>query len=161
MTTALPADFPYKDIYLRCRPKHSRFDDFDMRHPSMDTGKRAKIFAPFDALAGFYEMILSKEVAYVPKRIPDEDRADDLDRKLNLLSRLIRNTNDARERQIRLYVTYYVPCDDILSDAYGTLGQYVIKSGICMGVSFPLRRLRLDTGDIDFDDIYAITINNV
>ena len=50
---AMPADFQYRDVALRGRPRHERTDAFRARHPQMDVGRRAKIFAPFDALKGF------------------------------------------------------------------------------------------------------------
>ena len=53
----MPSDFKYKNAFLAGRPKHARTDRFRIRHPEMDHGKRAKIFAPFDALRGFDEAI--------------------------------------------------------------------------------------------------------
>ena len=41
----------------------SRNDSFRLRHPSMDPGKRAKIFAPFDALAGFSDALAAVDAA--------------------------------------------------------------------------------------------------
>ena len=58
---AIPEGFRYRDIYLQGRPRHDRYDDFSIRHPRMDVGRRAKIFAPFDALRGFSAQILAKE----------------------------------------------------------------------------------------------------
>ena len=49
----MPENFKYRETYLAGRPRHGRFDSFALRHPRMDTGRRAKIFAPFDALKGF------------------------------------------------------------------------------------------------------------
>ena len=50
---AMPVDFRYREVFLKGRPRHDRYDPFRIRHPSMDRGHRAKIFAPFDALKGF------------------------------------------------------------------------------------------------------------
>ena len=50
--------FPYLRILMRGRPE--RRED-DPKHPSMDRGHRAKIFAPFDALEGFSEMVGQKD----------------------------------------------------------------------------------------------------
>lgn len=58
---AMPADFRYRDVFLKGKPQHDRFDLFRIRHPSMDVGRRAKIFSPFDALKGFNEAIASKD----------------------------------------------------------------------------------------------------
>lgn len=53
----MPPDFKYLDVYQKGKPTHDRYDRFSIRHPRMDPGKRAKIFAPFDALRGFSEAI--------------------------------------------------------------------------------------------------------
>ena len=53
----IPADFPYEKILQKGRPQHDGADPFRIRHPKMETGKRAKIFAPFDALRGFSDAI--------------------------------------------------------------------------------------------------------
>ena len=60
----MPEDFRYKDVYLKGKPQHSKTDPFRLRHPSMDVRKRAKIFAPFDALKGFSEAVAAKDVLY-------------------------------------------------------------------------------------------------
>ena len=52
----VPVDFPYLNALLLGRPRHT-MDDFSFRHPQMDQGKRAKVFAPFDALDGYGESI--------------------------------------------------------------------------------------------------------
>ena len=64
----MPADFKYKKIFLAGRPKHEPYDAFRRKHPEMEPGHRAKIFAPFDALKGFKECIASKQVPYEKKR---------------------------------------------------------------------------------------------
>lgn len=57
----MPADFPYRDVLAKGRPRHDRLDSFRIRHPQMDPGRRAKLFAPFDALRGFSEAIRKAE----------------------------------------------------------------------------------------------------
>ena len=56
----MPADFGYREVFLRGKPKHERLDPFSVRHPKMDVGHRAKIFAPFDALKGFDEALAAQ-----------------------------------------------------------------------------------------------------
>ena len=56
----MPAGFRYKEIFLRGKPFHAQTDAFRIRHPGMDVGKRAKIFAPFNALRGFNEAVAAK-----------------------------------------------------------------------------------------------------
>ena len=48
-----PKNFKYKDVLTRGQPHHEPFDSFRLKHPSMPLSRRAKIFAPFDALRGF------------------------------------------------------------------------------------------------------------
>ena len=53
----MPPDFPYREVLQKGKPQHDRLDPFRIRHPRMDPGRRAKIFAPFDALKGFDDVI--------------------------------------------------------------------------------------------------------
>ena len=53
----MPISFRYKTLFLMGRPRHEKYDDFWRKHPPMDHVHRAKIFAPFDALAGFDDII--------------------------------------------------------------------------------------------------------
>ena len=59
----MPSAFRYRDVFLKGKPRHERYDAFRIRHPEMDPGRRAKIFAPFDALQGFGEEITLAEKA--------------------------------------------------------------------------------------------------
>ena len=52
--------FPYLQALFQQRPRH-RMDEFEFQHPPMEREKRAKIFAPFDALRGFSAAILEKK----------------------------------------------------------------------------------------------------
>ena len=60
----MPDDFRYRDIAVRGRPQHRRFDDFSIKHPPMDLTRRAKIFRPFDALKGFNDEIEDTELSF-------------------------------------------------------------------------------------------------
>ena len=72
----MPEGFRYAELAKAGRPQHQKFDEFWCRHPPMDLGKRAKIFAPFAALKGFDEEIRSaerraaleqeREIEYIP-----------------------------------------------------------------------------------------------
>ena len=77
----MPADFPLKDLFRKGRPRHEKYDAFWCRHPPMDPGRRAKIFAPFDALVGFDDAIASKQVLYEPKRRLSEEEKERLNKK--------------------------------------------------------------------------------
>ena len=59
----MPSGFKYQDVFLEGKPRHDRFDSFSARHPKMSLDRRAKIFAPFDALEGFSERIKEAENA--------------------------------------------------------------------------------------------------
>ena len=68
----------YSLALSRDRPSHDR-DAFSRRHPKMSLQNRAKIFAPFDALRGYKELIKASEEAVrkeqesVVERIPVYD----------------------------------------------------------------------------------------
>ena len=131
---SMPADFRYKEIFLRGKPYHSKTDDFRIRHPSMDVGKRATIFAPFDALKGFNEAVAAKDELYEDRRELNEEDISELDRRMGILHRLTANSRMARENDIRITVTYFVPCEDPNSESYGLWGQYHVMTGICRKV---------------------------
>lgn len=61
-TPAMPKNFKYASVFLAGKPSHSKNDPFKIRHPSMDINRRAKIFAPFDALKGFSEALIETEL---------------------------------------------------------------------------------------------------
>ena len=60
----IPVTCPYIRVLVRGCPVHAG-DDFSLRHPRMERGLRAKIFAPFDALEGFTERIRTRDAALV------------------------------------------------------------------------------------------------
>ena len=58
----MPNGFRYMDVFMKGKPQHVGADLFRSRHPGMELGRRAKIFAPFDARRGFGEAVASKDV---------------------------------------------------------------------------------------------------
>ena len=54
----VPVSFPYLRVLMQGRPEHGKEDP---KHPPMERGHRAKIFAPFDALDGFSAEIKKKD----------------------------------------------------------------------------------------------------
>lgn len=109
---AMPADFRYREVFLKGKPQHDRFDLFRVHHPSMDVGRRAKIFSPFDALKGFNEAIASKDVLYRDRiELSEEDRME-LDRRLHILKGLTYNGRMARANRVKITAVYYVSCTD-------------------------------------------------
>ena len=131
---AMPADFKYKDVFLKGQPPHETFDPFRLRHPSMDPGRRAKIFAPFDALTGFDDAVAAKEVLYEFRRELSDEEKEELDRRLGILHCLTRNGRVARENAVPVDVTFYVPCADKDSFSYGFRGRHITVSGVCRKV---------------------------
>ena len=74
----------YAAIIHTPRPVHHQ-DEFAFRHPPMDRRKRAKLFAAFDALAGYDEALAEQEVIYVERELLSESKLAELDEKLNRL----------------------------------------------------------------------------
>ena len=153
----MPEGFKYRDVFLKGRPQHDRFDSFSIRHPKMDVGKRAKIFAPFAALKGFEDEVASKEVQYVPKtELSLEDKAE-LNRRLEILRSLTYNSRLARKNQVHVAVKVFFPCTDAHHAAYGTLGRYQTVEGVCRYVDPDVNRvLRVGDTVISFDVIRSL-----
>lgn len=63
----MPADFKYKKVHEKGRPRHEKYSEFMCRHPSMKNSRRAKLFMPFDALKGFDESIRAAEAESVKR----------------------------------------------------------------------------------------------
>lgn len=157
----MPANFKYLDVLMKGRPVHRKMDAFYARHPNMDLGKRAKIFAPFDALRGFSTAILAKNDVYEFRREPDEEEMAELSRRLSILRDLTRNSRLARENRVEISVTYFVSCTDKDSDAYGFRGQYHTVTGICWNVDPDVTgTLLLDNTRIRMEDILQIESEN-
>ena len=97
----MPTDFSYRDVFLRGKPEHDRYDLFRIKHPMMDVGHRAKIFAPFDALKGFGAAIASKGVVYTPRVELEREEREELDRRLRILRELTRNSAMARRNRAK------------------------------------------------------------
>ena len=128
MTPTLPVGFKYTAAFLSGRPQHNYV------HPRMDRGRRAKIFAPFDALEGYSESIGSKDVEYVERAELEEDDRIELNRRLQILRALTCNSKLARANLVKVTVRYYVPCTDQHRFAWQMLGRYVTVTGICWKV---------------------------
>ena len=150
-------DSEYIQISEKGKPQHTKFDDFYRKHPFMDVGKRAKIFAPFAALRGFEGCILDKEVQYQPKIILDEEVTDEIAQQLEVLHRLTINSRAARKNHVVVSVTYFIPCSDKNHEAYGYYGQYVTVTGVCKKVDDTITHTITVGGlVISLDNIYKI-----
>ena len=150
----MPVSFHYRSTFLQGRPRHERFDDFWRKHPPMDHVHRAKIFAPFDALAGFDECINSKRVLYEEKRILSGSEKDELNEKLTLLHSLTCNGRAARKNRPQVTVTCFVPCSDEHNDWYNRGGQYIAITGTVKKVD--ISAIVIDDMMIALEDIAGI-----
>ena len=159
----MPANFKYKELFLHGRPRHEKYDDFWRKHPPMDTVHRAKIFAPFDALAGFDEAINSKLVPYEERRILSETEKEELDKTLSYLQSVTYNSRVARQNNVQVSVCCFVPCTDEHNEWYGddgegrTGGRYQTVTGICRKVDGVNRTITVGEQTISFDDLRSIT----
>ena len=153
----MPAGFPYRALFLKGRPQHEKYDDFWIKHPPMDHIHRAKIFAPFDALAGFGDCIAGKEIEYQNRRSLSEGEREELDRKISILHSLTVNGKAARKNCPKITVQHFVPCTDPNSDAYGTGGTYETIEGICQKVNVVSRTITIDGMVLAINDIAGIT----
>ena len=158
----VPPDFKYMDVYLKGRPKHEEFDDFWCRHPPMDLRRRAKIFAPFNALKGMDELRAAQEILYVDRAEPDEDRQRQLNHQLSVLRGYTFNGRMARANQIMVTVEYFTPCTDENHPAFDLhRGRYQTVYGMVLNVDDVKETLRLLTTDgeavVEFCDIRSIT----
>lgn len=117
-----PAGFPYRRILLRGRPHHEPSDRFSARHPNMELSRRAKIFAPFDALRGF-------DLALTAKRMQMEagESAEDTHRRNAMCTRFYIDISDEE-------------LQDIVSAAAGTaLADRFLRAGSPLHTSGEIR----------------------
>ncbi len=153
----IPMQFPYLNVLLQGRPRHG-LDEFSFRHPQMERGKRAKIFAPFDALDGYSAHIASKNVPYTDRIFLDEKDKEELNRRLTILHSLTFDSRMAKRNRVAVTVKYFVPCSDVNSCACGIQGQYVSVAGVVWKVDMDgTRTIRVDQTPVPFDDILSIT----
>ena len=153
----IPLNFPYLSILMQGRPQHE-MDEFAFRHPRMDQGKRAKIFAPFDALDGYGESVSSKNTVYTDKIILDESEKEELNRRLNILHNLTFNSRMAKANRVTVTVKYYVPCTDEQSFSCGIRGQYLTETGVVWKVDMEIgQTITVGLKSISFRDIVSIT----
>ena len=161
MAATLPIGFKYTAAFLSGRPQHHRFDDFSRKHPKMDRRRRAKIFAPFDALDGYSDSIDSKNVEYVERIELEEADHIELNRRLQILRALTCNSKLARANQVKVNVRYYTPCTDHNRFAWQMLGKYVTATGICWKVDpEETGMITIDEAAIPLADVTEITASD-
>ena len=146
----IPADWKHADIVRKGRPCSLRVH--------MPNSRRAKIFAPFDALAGFDDAVASKEVLYEEKRRMSSQDLEAFNQTLARLKALTINGRVARENKVLVEAEYYVPCDDENSFSYRIQGQYKKITGICWKVDDVFGTIKVDDKIINLDDVYKLNV---
>lgn len=96
---------------------------------------RAKIFAPFDALKGFHELLVAQEQIIVPRKELSEDMKQELDYKLLHL-----------DGHPIITIAYYSIAD----------ANYLQVTGKVAKISLSSRILQVVNTRISFDDIQTI-----
>ena len=157
---AVPVDFPYLEVFLKGKPQHDRYDLFSARHPKMPLGRRAKIFAPFDALKGFSEAIGSKDVLYEERKVLNDEERQKLVQQLYVLKNLTSNSRAPREDHLIITVVHYVPCADENNEAFGLRGNYRAITGVCQNVDEIYGTILIDNYRIAFENILSIKSND-
>ncbi len=153
-----PSGFRYQAVAEKGKPRHERFDTFYIRHPFMEMGKRAKIFAPFDALNGFSDAVSAKRERYVERVQLSESDAAELNSRLEALRELIPTARDAREKMISARLTYYTPCTDVNSEHYMTRGRYVTISGTVTELDTVFGQITVGGRTVKLRDILRIEL---
>ena len=127
-TGMIPAE-KYREVYLRGRPVHGPKDPFSLRHPPMGASRWAKIYAPFEALAGLDAALSSAEDPCTCRREISETEKARIGALLRSLLPLLSSRENA---PVLLRVLHFVPCGDV------NLGHYRETCG-------PLRQLGAGT----------------
>ena len=144
--------FPYRDALAAGRPSPNPF-----RHPRMPVPHRAKVFQPFDALEGFSFSIAAMGILYSDRIEPDDEDRAELSRRLAVLRSLTQTGKLAHENRISVRVTYFVPCEDPASPAFGIRGTYLTLEGICLKVDPDESRIvQIGETAIPIEDILSI-----
>ena len=158
----MPAGFSHKEVFLKGRPKHTRYDAFWRRHPPMPASHWAKIYAPFDALDGFDEGISAKEVLYTRRCELSDGQKEELDRRLSLLAALTAGRRAAVTDRPSITIVFFAPCTDPYSDAYDSGGRYEKVRGTVLKIDALITRaIHVLTKDgeknIPLDDVVSIS----
>jgi len=153
----IPKQFKYEQVIRRGKPVHDG-DYFSIRHPLMEHGKRAKIFAPFAALKGFEEEVRSKEVKYEPRRLLDPDELYELNQTLQELHNLTYSSREVRLHPVIAEAEYFVLCEDSHHEAFHTKGQYVTVRDTVTLVDPITQTLKIGDLRIPFHDLFNVRI---
>ena len=161
-TMPMPPGFRYAEVLKKGRPQHGipgqtdTYDAFFAKHPPMENSRRAKIFAPFDALRGFGEAVASKRVLYEDRHELTECEKEKLDRQLAFLQKLQAGRRQDGKAPVSVRVTFFQLCEDTQSEDFRKKGTCRTVTGILRKADPLHRRIVLDSCSIDADDIVRI-----
>ena len=148
----MPVNFRHAEVFRRGRPRHgkpgklSTYDAFYIKHPPMDTVRRAKLFSSFDALKGFGDCIASKEVLYEERHELTEEEKGELDRRLSILRSLTASGRLARQNKVAVKITRF---------------EYETVSGIVRRVDVYRRTIVVGEEKISLDAVTEIWGNPI
>ena len=136
---ALEAEREYGDILYLSRPVSAK-------HPPLSMEQKAAQYNPFAALTGYDDAIEETGRLTRERLEPDEDRKEELDRKLQMVREQI-----TEGPQVML--TFFMP------DLFKEGGEYVTVTGFIKKIDEYRHRIILTDGrQVPLDDIYDIMI---
>lgn len=149
----------YQELKGMHRPQHV-CDTFSRQHPKMARGKRAKLFAPFDALSGFDETMDAETIYTVHPAELSEDMKKELDEKLTSLikqyDRLPKRRSD-RQGLLPVSVLYFEEdTEQTLLKNDGVRGNYRWINGDLLDIDPIDKTINLGGRNLDINRIYAI-----
>ena len=148
-----PENFRYRSVLERGKPVHNG-DYFSLRHPKMACSRRAKLFAPFAALSGFEEKIRTEEETLTPRRFPDAEAQEELNRKLNMLAEMTAQ----KQNPVRAEACFFQSMKTERKNGFRELGVYETICGRVMAVCSEEQQLILENRYIRFADLYRLII---
>ena len=153
----MPADFRYRHVLEKGKPRHDKYSRFRIRHPEIPCSRRAKIFAPFDALKGFNEAISSKNINYTDRPVLSAYQKNILNRKLSELQKDILLRSSSGKTGVDVSVTYFELCTNRENEAYGIRGLIKTVTGCCRRIDAEVSRcIELDGLTISFEDLLDV-----
>ena len=149
----------YQKLRGMHRPQHV-CDTFSRQHPKMARGKRAKLFAPFDALSGFDETMDAETIYTVHPAELSEDMKKELDKKLAGLVKQYESLpkrRSARQGMLPVSVLYFEEdTGQTLLKNDGVRGNYRWINGDLLDVDPIGKTINLSGRNLDINRIYAI-----
>lgn len=118
-----------------------------IKHPRMQVEDRAKIFAPFAALKGYEEAIISKQKIVVPRIELSEEAKENLDLQLGKIERLL------TKGQHPIITVVYFQKDKARNEDGG---EYIQFTGMVAKLDRTSHIVQIVEKRLRLDDIYGI-----